>query len=401
VPRSTATVRRVRAAVAAAVADPPVTGPIGVACSGGADSVAVADAAVATLGAGRVHLLHVDHGLHPASRAVADHVRALGDRLGVRCDVIAVTVARGPSLEDQARIARYAALEATAARLGLACVLAGHTARDQAETVLHRILRGTGPAGLAGIPARRGVHRRPLLALPRADTERYVADRGLPVVADPMNEDVRFARTRLRQIVLPVLAAENPRIDEALVRLAHAAGEWAQVIDALADPLVAAGRAGSLPAAALAAAGPAAAKRALQRLAPEPLDAEHLDAAWRLVEGPARGSRGVDLPGARLERVYGELVLRGHAAAPGPLAVAGPEPPYEIRRWRAGDRMRPRRLRGRSRKLSDLYGDAKLPRRQRAQARVVVRVRDGAIVWAEHVGPAHGVEIMVSLDPDR
>jgi tRNA(Ile)-lysidine synthase len=389
-------VRTVRTAVAAAIADLP-SARLGVACSGGPDSVALADAALAEAGE-RVTLLHVDHGLHPDSADVATRVRGLADRLGAPCEVLRVTVAKGASLEEQARIARYAALEDAAARLELAAVLAGHTARDQAETVLLRILRGTGPAGLAGIPAARGVHRRPLLGIPRQVIEAYVAARELPTIDDPMNDDARFARVRVRTRLLPALVAENPRIEDALLRLARAAAEWSADIDGRAISVVAAAKrtphATKIPASALEQLGPGAGKRALQLLAPT-LEAEHLDAAWRLVLAPARGSHGVDVPGARIERVYDDLVVRSAEPPPPPeLLVDGPDGPYAIRRWRAGDRMRPARLRGRSRKLSDLFVDAKVPRAARASARVVVDAA-GAIVWAEHVGAAFGASITV------
>lgn len=398
--------RAVRSAVAQAVAD--VVHPaarVGVACSGGADSVALADAAVAVLGPSRVVLLHVDHRLHPGSAAVVEHVRALAGTLGCAFDVSAVTVGAGASLEEQARIARYAALEEAAERLDLACVLTAHTARDQAETVLLRIVRGTGPAGLAGIPRVRGVHRRPLLDLTRAEILEYVAARELPAVDDPMNADPRFARVRARATLMPALAAENPRVEEALTRLARAAAEWTELVEARATDLLASARVDgartTLAVRDVVGAGPAVAKRALQRLVPG-LAADHLEAAWHLASSSLHGSRSLDLPGAQLARVYEDLVVsRGPAEARTrrPLVVEGPDGPYLVRAWEPGDRMRPARLRGRSRKLSDLYTDAKVPRAEREGARVVVD-RTGAIVWAEHVGAALGARIRV-LDEDE
>lgn len=377
--------KAVRAAVAAAIADAP--GRIGVACSGGADSVALLDAALAARA--NVVALHVDHALHPASVRTAAEVGALARSLGADAEILRVTVTRGASLEDQARRARYAALEAAAGRLGLACVLGGHTARDQAETVLLRVLRGTGPAGLAGIPPVRGVHRRPLLAIPRDVIERYVAARGLPVIEDPMNTDPAFARVRVRHAILPALAAENPRLEDALLRLARSAAEWTAAIDAQATALA---KSGKLPIARLRAAGPAIAKRALQLLAPQ-LEAEHLDAAHALID--ARSGQGIDVLGGRIERAYAELVVVREVEPPPPLDVVGPGAPYTIRPWRAGDRMRPARLRGRSRKLSDLYADAKVPKATRATARVVLDAT-GSIVWAEHLGPAFDATISVT-----
>src|SRR5215813_14152114 len=208
----------------------------GVACSGGADVMALADAAICVAGAPHVVVLVIDHGLTAAAadaaRAVADWARGQGAAAVIR----RVTVVRRGSLEAAARDARYAALTALADELGLACVMIGHTARDQAETVLLRLLRGTGPAGLAAIAAQRGRFVRPLLALERSAIDAYVAARGLPVWHDPMNDDRRLARIRVRCDILPLLRRENPQLDAALVRLASSAAEWLEVVDDLARP---------------------------------------------------------------------------------------------------------------------------------------------------------------------
>jgi tRNA(Ile)-lysidine synthase len=181
---------------------------------------------------------------------------------------------------------------------------------------------------------------------------------------------------RVREVLLPALRAENPAIDEALCRLGAAAREWTDVIDELAEPHA------QFP---MRAGGePAVVKRALA-LALERAgigyDAAHLDAIVRL----RRTGAGVDLPGGRVERSYDQLVL----VAPRPVAPLV-VPGCEVRVWQPGDRMRPARLKGRSKKLSDLYIDAKVPRDVRATARVAVR--DGVIVWAEHIGPAYGFD---------
>jgi len=272
-------------------------------------------------------------------------------------------------------------------------MLAGHTARDQAETVLLRIVRGTGPAGLAGIPRTRGPHLRPLLEISRAEILAYCAAKRLPTIADPMNDDRRFARVRARAELVPRLVAENPRFEDALLRLARAAAEWSDVIDARARELAAP----RMSIAALEKAGPAIGKRALQLLLPN-LEGDHLDRAWALTR--AQSGRRADVPGGTIERAFGDLVLVGAPPeGPSELVIDGPDAPYEVRRWRAGDRMRPARLRGRSRKLSDLLADARVPVRERALARVVVRATDGTIVWAEHVGAA--ANVVISVCPDR
>jgi len=374
----------------------------GVACSGGADSMALADAAICVAGAPHVVVMVIDHGLSAAAagaaRAVADWARGQGAAAVIR----RVTVVHRGSLEAAARDARYAALERLADRLGAARVLVGHTARDQAETVLLRLLRGTGPAGLAGIPAARGRFARPLLALGRDATAAYVAARGLPTWEDPMNEDPRLTRVRVRRDLLPQLRRENPQLDAALVRLAHSAAEWLEVIDGLAAPHA------RFPIACRElAAQPAAVRKralalALDRAALDH-DASHLEALDRIVTRAPRGTLRIDLPAARLVRTYDRLELEPRASGPAAAASAAalaaaapaappltsPPGPYLLRVWQRGDRMKPARLKGRSRKLSDLYIDAKVPRATRASARVLVRTTTGAIVWAEHIGLAH------------
>ncbi len=385
-----------------------------VGCSGGADSVALADLAMAAARGGRlgpVTLLYVDHGLRNEVAAEAASVEALAGAGGGRARVERAEVdLRTASLEAAAREARYGVFERVAEDSGADCVLLAHTATDQAETVLMRALRGSGVAGLAGIPAVRGRYVRPLLEVSRADLEAYLVARGLRWVTDPMNRDPRFTRNRVRHELMPLLARENPAVEAALCRLAAAAREQRDVLDFAASALLGAARRapGLLAVAALAAAPPAVAKRAISLAIDEvtvptrrrQVGARHLAAVREMVARRGAGSWSLDLPGLRVTREYDTLRLeRADAAAdaPPPLAVEGPEGPYRIRPWAAGDRMRPARLRGRSRKLSRLYVDAKVPRRLRQTARVVVRAADGAILWAEHLGPAHGSRIHVTL----
>jgi tRNA(Ile)-lysidine synthase len=390
----------VQDAVRAGLAGSGPAGLIGVACSGGADSIALADAAIEVAGAPRVAVLTIDHGLAPGSARVAEEVAAWARGRGAAAAVERVAVPRRASLEAAARDARYAALERLADRLGADRVLVGHTARDQAETVLLRLLRGTGPAGLAGIPAVRGRFVRPLLALDRGAIEAYVAARGLPTWEDPMNEEVRLTRVRVRRELLPHLRRENPQLDAALVRLAHSAAEWLEVIDGLAAPHARL----PLACAALAALPAAVRKRALalalERAALD-YDAAHLDALDRAVTRAPRGTIHIDLPAARLVRIYDRLELeRPDLAEPAELdPLTSPPGPYLLRMWQRGDRMKPARLKGRSRKLSDLYIDAKVPRAARRSARVLVRTTTGAIVWAEHIGLAY--DEPVELAPTR
>lgn len=373
-------------------------GVYGVACSGGADSLALADATIRAAGASHVVVLAIDHGLTDAGGAAAATVAAWARGQGAGGVVRRVAVARRGSLEAAARAARYAALEALADELGLACVLTGHTARDQAETVVLRLLRGTGPAGLAAIPIQRGRFIRPFLALDRAAIDRYVAARGLPVWDDPMNDDRAIARVRVRHEILPALRRENPRLDAALVRLARSATEWLEVIDGLARPFA------RFPIDAFALAGQPAAirKRAISvalEAAGLDYDAVHLDQLDHAVTAPAHGQVSINVRGGSVIRSYGVLALAAEPAAAAQLA--SPHVGYELRVWLPGDRMRPARLKGRSRKLSDLYIDAKLSRAARTTSRVLLRVSDATIVWAEHVGAAFGEPCFIEPIPPR
>jgi tRNA(Ile)-lysidine synthase len=363
----------------------------GVACSGGADSMALAEATIAVAGATHVAVIAIDHGLSPGSADVVAGVIAWARERGATAVSRRVEVARSTgSIEAAARDARYRALDTIADEFGAVAVLTGHTARDQAETVLLRILRGTGPAGLAGIPASRGRYVRPLLAIERVVIEAYVAARRLPTWDDPMNADLRIARVRVRTEILPALARENPRLSAALVRLAASATEWVAAIDELARPFACF----PIDCAALARQPVAIRKRALA-LALDAhaigYDAVHLDRLDAMVVAAKRGEISLDLPGMRVARRCDRLVL------PQPAVIAELEPPsgYTLRAWRPGDRMRPARLKGRSRKLSDLYIDAKVHRELRAGARVLVRNTDDTIVWAEHLGLAYGEAVDV------
>jgi len=388
--------------------------PVLVACSGGPDSAALAHIAMALARAGRlgpVTLCHVDHQLRPGSAREAELVARLAAAGGA--DMIAETVAvdlRAGSLEAAARKARYAALERAAAGAGAAAILTGHTRSDQAETVLMRLVTGTGLTGLAGVRRRRGRIARPLLHASRADTAAYCARHHIEVASDPMNDDPRFLRVQARTTWLPALARGNPRVEEALASIAEIAAAIEPAIDYAAAALARAARRedGAWDAAALRAAPGPVRAAALSRAAIEAggaaLGRRHQRALAALVAGPPAGSRRLDLPGLVAWREYDHLRLEpaaGAAPPPPPLRVSGPDAPYEVRPWRPGDRMRPVRLRGRSRKLSDLFTDARVPRRLRAGARVVVRARDGQIEWAEHIGPAFGSAAVVTLTPEE
>ncbi len=379
---------------------------IAVACSHGPDSLALADALIA-LRPGRVALVHVDHGLRPEAGLEAERVRAFAGGAGVPVVIVPVRVEpHGEGVEAAARLARHAALEQAAGELGARWIALGHHAGDQTETVLHRLLRGAGTAGLAGIPAVRGRLVRPLLGIGRPLIERYLAERSLTASRDAMNEDRRFLRARLRHDLLPWLRRENPALDDAVARAAAALREADEALVWMADRAALAtgvrDEAGAtrLDAGALAVYPAAVQKKLFLRLRPA-LEAAHLDALVELAARPAQGTVTIDLPGVRARREYGDLVLGDPAPVlPGGLHVesdGSPGEPYEVRSWLPGDRMRPATLGGRSRKLQDLFTDRKVPVAVRRAARVVVRMRDGEIVYAEHIGLSFGAEIQVTL----
>lgn len=200
-----------------------------VAVSGGSDSVALLD----VLGVLRESLgltltvVHVHHGLRPEADAEAEGVRRLCERLGVACHVERVTVRRAPpwdGLEAESRRARHAALERVARVIGAARIATGHTADDQAETVLMRLLQGAGPRGLGGIAPVRGLLIRPLIETRRPAIEEYLGGRGLTWAEDPSNRDVRFLRNRIRHDLLPFMAElTGASVVDALGRSAAAA----------------------------------------------------------------------------------------------------------------------------------------------------------------------------------
>jgi tRNA(Ile)-lysidine synthase len=252
-----------------------LVGPVVVACSGGADSLALL--ILATEAALDPVAVHVDHGLRPDSASEADVVRDAARRLGVAARCVQVEVAPGGNLEARARDARYEALERVRAEQRATAVLVAHTADDQAETVLLNVLRGSGASGLSGMPARRGYIVRPLLGARRADVHAICVDRGLVPVIDPSNEDRVHRRNWVRLDALPALSAGARRdLVPVLNRQAAVMRAEADLLDELADALLAEAGVDAPSARALAGAHPALARRAVRRWlgAPPPSLAE-------------------------------------------------------------------------------------------------------------------------------
>jgi tRNA(Ile)-lysidine synthase len=337
-----------------------------VAVSGGADSSALLVALDELRRAGLLGVeltaAHLDHGLRGErgaedARWVEGWARSLGYEVLTGRAEVGERAGRD-NLEQAARRARYEFLAGAARACGARAVLAAHTLDDQAETVLLRLLRGSGAAGLGGIRPERPLDaagdlslRRPLVGWARrAETEGYCRARGVEFRADEMNEDEGFARVRLRRRVLPLLETFNPRAVEALARAADLLHEDSAALEALAAELLegasgepfdegetekqAAGDSASEESAiapsteesaaarplrvdVLARALPALRRRALRlwlargRGDLRRVGLQHVKAVERLLAG-ARGGRVAELPGGgRVERRRGFLLFRG------------------------------------------------------------------------------------------
>lgn len=209
----------------------PVGERLGIAVSGGPDSIALLLLAHAACH-GDVEAATVDHGLRPESAEEAAMVASLCAGLGVPHEILPVLVASG-NLQAQARQARYAALGGWMTRRGLKLLASAHHADDQAETLLMRLNRGSGIAGLAGVRASAPVpgHEelrliRPLLRWRKAELERVVDSAGIGAVQDPSNQDPKFDRARLRQAL-----AQADWLDP--VAMAQSAGNLADAAEAL------------------------------------------------------------------------------------------------------------------------------------------------------------------------
>ncbi|MBI4515677.1 MAG: tRNA lysidine(34) synthetase TilS [Deltaproteobacteria bacterium] len=398
-----------------------------VALSGGADSVATLAALVRLaprLGL-TVSAAHVHHGLRGAEAdRDAEMAAVVAARLGApfRAVRLPAALARGGNLEERAREARYGALAAVAAEVGATKIATGHTRDDQAETVLMRIVRGCGPAGLAGILPlwRNGQVIRPLLECTRSEVEAFVAALQLPYCHDSSNQSRRFLRNRVRHELLPLLRQLNPRIDRALADLA--------ALSRQASPPAAASPQEWLAVADLNALDPERRGQLVRhwlitlRGHQRGLTKQHVTAVLDLL-GEGRPNRRAEIPGATVLREYTRLRYQAESAAellprpqelqPGQIVTAsdwrieasgveswrppGALPadlwsavvdadaapvPLLVRPAVAGDRVRPWGMAGR-RKLSDIFVDRHVPR---ALRRICPVVQAGAeVVWVPGV----------------
>ncbi|MFE5741819.1 tRNA lysidine(34) synthetase TilS [Streptomyces celluloflavus] len=302
--------------------DPPL---VLVACSGGADSMALASAL--TFEAPRLGVraggITVDHGLQEGSdlRAAEVALRLRALRLDP-VEAVTIRVGRDGGPEAAARDARYAALDAAAERHGAAAVLLGHTRDDQAETVLLGLARGSGTRSLSGMAAttgRNGRYRRPFLELDRQTARKACLMQSLPVWDDPHNADPAYTRSRLRHEGLPALEkALGKGVVEALARTAQLSRDDADALDAWAADAerTVLDDAGTLDVAALFALPAAVRRRVLRRAAigagspAGSLFARHIEEVDRLITA-WRGQGAINLPGrVGVRRQGGRLVIR-------------------------------------------------------------------------------------------
>ncbi len=416
------------------------------AVSGGSDSVALFSLLqqIAARGdfclAGLAHLHH--HLRGEAADGDAEFCRALAARAGVPAivgdaDVPALSQRDGVSLEVAGRDARQRFYVDAQAALGAACVAVAHTRDDQAETVLLRLVRGAGPAGLSGIAPRRDHLVRPLLEVSRAELRAYLSNMGEPWRDDATNTDCAIPRNRIRHNVLPQLRELNAKADVALARAAEIFRTDAAFLDGLANE--AATRIVRIEArrvvieAAELARLPLALARRVALLALEtanPSRSYGLEEAQLLVEAAAGGA-GASLAGIDMKRSgaavvlvprgpvgrVGQVGLRGQngpghfelqldipgtVAAPHGrwiLSAAGPMPRHEgmtaegqvmvdastlspgliVRPRRPGDRLQPVGTPG-HKKVQDVFVDRKIPRDARDREPIVTDEM-GRIVW--------------------
>ncbi len=211
-----------------------------VAVSGGPDSLALLRALHELRAAVGISLIvaHLDHGFRLQGEKEAAFVQQVADSLAIpfvggKLDVPGMLAARGP--QDAARRARYAFLARVADDMQASRIAVGHTADDQAETVLIHLLRGAGSRGMAGMAAVEGRIIRPLLHAWRTAVEAYCRARGLQPLRDPSNRDRRYLRNRIRAELLPQLAIYNPRVRERLVALASVLADQDDLVNRMAE----------------------------------------------------------------------------------------------------------------------------------------------------------------------
>lgn len=350
---------------------------------------------------------HYDHGVRSGGRERETRLRMRLEPLGVPLRVGRPD--RMLSCDHAAlRRARYAWLHAEARRGSADRIATGHQRDDQAETVLFRILRGTGNRGLAGIPVRRGHLVRPLLPFGREELDAWLAGQGADPFDDPSNRDLRYARSRLRHVLLPALeAAAGPGVADGLIRIGTAAAGVRQASDRVAERVLAAfpgGTAAEWPTDLRVEALRLAARRqgvrlrgsAARRAAETMLDLtsghgldlggglrlERTFDSWAVrhgtsesepdrplcIDAPMGGEGEVRLAGRRWRVRWGSAAAERPAGTRVALRVPGDHYPLSIRARMPGDRIR---LAGGTRKLGALMREARVPAQERATVPLV------------------------------
>ncbi len=395
--------------------------------SGGADSCALAFGLSRLQPRPELHAVHLNYGLREDSGNDEAACVELCETVGIGLTVIRPDRGQG-NLHAWAREQRYRAAERIREERELDWIAVAHTAGDLAETVIYRLAVSPGTRALAAMPARRGAIVRPMLALSREQVRTAATEAGLPFVDDRSNDDPAFARARIRNEVLPVLADLNPAVLETISRTRS---DLAEELDFLADAgsdLVETGPDGmpQIDVGVLGAAHPAPGRFALRSMAAAvlgrdvPVSREQTAAILKLGESPEGGR--VDLgQGASLVAEAGSVIVESGSASAGspanapvtlelpgsvdwggwslsaeemvpPFAASGPDVAtldadalagrLEVRSWSEGDRIRPLGLGG-SKSLQDLFTDRRLPRSRRR--RVPIVLSGGEIAWVPGV----------------
>jgi tRNA(Ile)-lysidine synthase len=305
--------------------------PIAVGVSGGADSIALADA-VGRCHSGSIAIAHLNHLIRgEESDADAGFVEAFAKGLGLqfvceRIDVPHAATSSDRNLEAVAREVRYDFLSRAAQQVGAHLVCTAHTRDDQIETILMRIIRGTGPEGLRGIYSRRELNGdteliRPLLEVSRNEVLEHCEQRGLVFRSDSSNADLEFMRNRVRLELLPHLRSFNPRLDEALLRMSGFVAEDDEKLTLDAEKVLdeSIGEEYSLKLGPVCRSHVAIRRRVLRiwlrnaRGHLQRIDGVHLAAVERLMLEGETGKR-IELPG-------GHAVVKKHQS----LVIVGPE----------------------------------------------------------------------------
>ncbi len=401
-----------------------------VACSGGPDSTALMDI-LRALGhrmGFEIGVLYIDHRQHEQAGRILARLRTRCRRWKLPFYSTRLDVPPG-SAEDLLRRERYRRFQELSARHGYPRVATGHTQSDQVETVLMRILRGTGVAGLCGIPAVRGIFIRPLLECSREEILAYLETRRLGWHRDPTNRDRTFLRNRIRHQILPLLRRRvNPAVERALLRLSDAAARDNHFIESLREDLPAGcspDGVARLPLTSFDRLHDSLAIRMvldmLRSISPPGANLEklHSDRILSMIRRrPGGGDWRLDLPGGVTAGKEGKsLYLRRGEPRPAPgfhlevgepgdvelpsgesylrfrlgsrRATPGADPrsacfdadivrfPLQVRSVEPGDRLRV--WGGGSRKVSRILIDAKIPRSLRPQ--VPLLVRENEILW--------------------